>query len=188
MTMTKTLKWIFCGCMLALLSATPRIARADSCGWNPPGCNGYGCWQAGGGCNGYGCWSNGEGCNGYGCWSSPAGSCNGYGCDNNGACNGDLIALRVNPSTATTPISLGIAWCASGNDIQSPLVSTSDGTHDAIVWSVSGTDLNAFDGDRGAPLASINAGSMQYWNTPIIAKGRMFLTTANTNKTIAILP
>ncbi len=115
------------------------------------------------------------------------GSYNGPGgCPGGG--NGDLIALRVNPSTATTPISLGIAWCASGNDIQSPLVSTSDGTHDAIVWSVSGTDLNAFDGDRGAPLASINAGSMQYWNTPIIAKGRMFLTTANTNKTIAILP
>jgi hypothetical protein len=114
-----------------------------------------------------------------GSYNGP-GSCPGGG-------NGDLIALQVTPSTASSPIGMSVAWCASGNDIQAPLVSTSDGTHDAIVWSISGEQLRAFDGDTGQGLASLSVGSMQYWNTPIVAKGRMFLTTSN-NQTVAVLP
>lgn len=72
------------GVALALLAGSA-LARGDKA---PAGCNGYGCWEAGGGCNGYGCWKSAGGCNGYGCWNSAHGDCNGYGCSDVGACNG----------------------------------------------------------------------------------------------------
>ncbi len=84
--------WI--GVALAFLIATmagsamARRPHAEKPQQPAAGCNGYGCWEAGGGCNGYGCWKNGGGCNGYGCWNSAEGACNGYGCSDVGACNG----------------------------------------------------------------------------------------------------
>ncbi|HEX4450435.1 MAG TPA: hypothetical protein VH143_06160 [Kofleriaceae bacterium] len=75
--------------VLSLISAASvtRPAQADNCNWSAPGCNSYGCWQAGGGCNSYGCWTDGGGCNSYGCWDTPDGSCNQYGCDAHGTCS-----------------------------------------------------------------------------------------------------
>jgi len=66
------------------------------------------------------------------------------------------------------------------------MVTTSDGTHDAIVW-VPGAEgsnkLQAFDGDTGASITfaggSVTIPNMRRFNAPIAAKGRIFVAADN---------
>ncbi len=104
---------------------------------------------------------------------------NGAGCTSG---TGDLTTLKIVPGS---PPSLAHSWCATGG-AGSPIVTTSDGTNDAIVWSL-GADgdnqLHAFDGDTGTPIAfagsTVKIPNMRRFNTPIAAKGRIIIGADN---------
>jgi outer membrane protein assembly factor BamB len=96
--------------------------------------------------------------------------------------NGALTAMKVIPGS---PPTLAPAWCANAGSA-SPMVTTSNGTDDAIVWSPgaeSNNHLNAFDGDTGAPIVFAGSGvsipNMERFNTPIAAKGRIYVAADN---------
>jgi len=96
---------------------------------------------------------------------------------------GTLSALKIVPGA---PPTVAGSWCAEGG-AGSPMVTTSDGHADAIVW-IMGADgnnlLNAFDGDTGAAIAypgkSVTIPGMRRFNTPIAAKGRMYVPADGT--------
>ena len=94
--------------------------------------------------------------------------------------SGDLTALRIYPG-AQPPVST--AWCALQNGGGSPMVTTTDGRSEAIVWSVGAEGderLHGFDGDTGAVVFGGGGpgdamGKVQHFQTPILAGGRIFV-------------
>jgi outer membrane protein assembly factor BamB len=96
----------------------------------------------------------------------------------NGA--GNLAAVRILPGA---PPTMTAAWCANQHGLGSPITTTSDGTHDVIVWATGATGdnrLHAFDGRTGAIVFDGGGAGdvMAYtpqWTTPIAAKGRIFV-------------
>ncbi len=101
-------------------------------------------------------------------------------------CGGDLTAIKI---TAGSPPSVANAWCANIHGHGLPIVSTSDGTNDPVVWAV-GTEesdgtagdnkLHAFDGDTGKVLFTSAAMSpTSRYITPIVAKGHVLVGGKN---------
>jgi PQQ-like domain len=90
-------------------------------------------------------------------WPAPDGALvalqgNGAACPGTGAKG--LIALKV---VASPQPAIDFAWCADVAGDGSPIVTTTDGRSDAIVWVVgAGGDnkLHAFSGQTGAPIVS----------------------------------
>jgi hypothetical protein len=98
----------------------------------------------------------------------------GVGCPR--AQSGNLVALAIGPSTSA-PIST--AWCTSVNGNGAPVVTTTDGAANPIVW-VAGAQgdnqLHAFRGTDGAPLYSGgNMSGMQRNTTILVANGRFYI-------------
>ena len=108
--------------------------------------------------------------------------------DNCGGVNGaTLIAVKVTPGS---PPTMQLAWCAAaGSGDGSPMVTTTDGTANAIVWAI-GTEreggggdhrIHGFDGDTGAVVygggtaTDQMSGTLRRFITPIVAKGRIFV-------------
>ena len=92
-----------------------------------------------------------------------------------GGLSGDLTGVRIG---AASPPTLATAWCASQNGLGSPMVTTTDGHAEAIVWSVGAEGdgrLHAFDGDTGAAIASAAVGAVRRYQTPIAAGGRLYV-------------
>jgi hypothetical protein len=85
--------------------------------------------------------------------------------------SGDLVALQITPPTAR------VAWCAPAQGRGSPMVTQSGGA--TAVWSLGAQGdgrLHAYAGDNGAPLGQSDAmGSIRAFNTPIAAKGRVYV-------------
>ena len=85
--------------------------------------------------------------------------------------------------TATAPPGVVTAWCANQHGLGSPMVTTTDGTAEAIVWSLGAEGdqrLHGFDGDTGQVVyagggAGDALGSVRRYQTPILAKGRIFV-------------
>jgi len=100
----------------------------------------------------------------------------GVGCSD----GGNLVSIKITPGVGTAKPTAAVAWCAPGTNtsLGSPIVTTTDGTSDAIVWDAD-TSLWAFDGDTGASVfgggnTSMGGTAMQYFNTPIaIGGGRL---------------
>jgi hypothetical protein len=94
-----------------------------------------------------------------------------------GAPTPHIMSILVTPGT--TP-SLSVAWCAptgKASQLPSPIVTTSDGTNDYIVWytnSATGV-LTGVDADTGATLvtASGTCPNLRRWLSPIAVKGRI---------------
>jgi len=94
---------------------------------------------------------------------------------------GDLTAVRIVPGS---PPAVVTAWCARQNGTGSPIVTTTDGHAEAIVWSVGAEGdarIHGFDGDSGlvvyaggGPTDAMPGGVPRY-QTPILAKGRLFV-------------
>ncbi len=94
---------------------------------------------------------------------------------------GELTAVRIVPGS---PPSVVTAWCARQNGTGSPMVTTTDGHAEAIVWSVGAEGdarLHGFDGDTGqvvyaggGPGDAMPGGAPRF-QTPILAKGRLFV-------------
>jgi hypothetical protein len=93
----------------------------------------------------------------------------------NGTCSGSMATFTV---SATNPPKLGGGWCTGAGGTGSPIVSTSDGTNDYMVWGLNG-NLNAIDGDTGKTLVSVGVGNYTHWVTPIIAKGAIYVAGNN---------
>jgi hypothetical protein len=97
--------------------------------------------------------------------------------------NGSMTALTV---VAGSPPSLAPSWCA-GNGAGSPIVTTTDGHSNAIVWDIGASGdnhLDAYDGDTGAAISfpgnSVSIPNMRNYNTPIAAKGRIYVPADGT--------
>ncbi len=93
--------------------------------------------------------------------------------------SGDLTAVRL---VAGSPPSVKIAWCADQHGKGSPMVTTTDGHSQAIVWSVGAEGdnrLHGFDGDTGQVVYSGAKGGLigrvRRFQTPILAGGRIYV-------------
>jgi hypothetical protein len=101
---------------------------------------------------------------------------NGMGCP--AGQTGDLTAVKI---SATAPPRATVAWCARQGGAGSPIVTTTDGRNEAIVWSL-GTGLVGFDGDTGTVIfsgtgANNTISALSQWVTPIAARGRIFVAS-----------
>jgi hypothetical protein len=94
--------------------------------------------------------------------------------------SGDLTAVRIIPGA---PPTIQTAWCARQNGRGSPMVTTTDGHKEAIVWSVGAEGdnrLHGFDGDTGKVVYAGGGqhdviGAVRRYQTPILAGGRIFV-------------
>lgn len=100
----------------------------------------------------------------------------GNGCPVGG--RGNIAVTRIIPEN---PPRAQVVWCTD-EKLGSPIASSVDGTSKAILWDAS-DKLYAYDGDTGeklfaggAPTDALGA-TMQYFNSPIIAKGRVVVPT-----------
>ncbi len=99
--------------------------------------------------------------------------------------NGDLGALRI---SKTSPPQISVAWCANEGGGGSPIVTTTNGQANAVVWGLgagSSDRLTAFDGDTGQVLfdgtgAQNTMQNLRRYQTPIAAKGRIFVAGDDT--------
>jgi hypothetical protein len=95
---------------------------------------------------------------------------NGY---NLTACSGHLIAIRIAPGAPPHP---EVAWCSPAFSLASPISTTTDGRHDAVLWTVIDDQLHAFDGDTGAVLfdgGGEACANVRMRTSPIAVKGRL---------------
>lgn len=103
---------------------------------------------------------------------------NGIGCP--AGQSGDLTAVQIVPGA---PPTVKVAWCARQGGRGSPMVTTTDGHAEAIVWSVGaeGDDrLHGFDGDSGQVIYGGGGtqdalGGVRRFQTPILGGGRIFV-------------
>jgi len=85
---------------------------------------------------------------------------------------GNMVVLKLtqSPMVATT------VWCSTQDDLGSPMVTTTDGTSNPIVWNAD-SKLYGWNGDTGAVIVdgtnTTMSTAVQKWNTPINAHGRM---------------
>jgi hypothetical protein len=96
-----------------------------------------------------------------------------------------LSTFRI---TATSPPAINSSWSVLGNPCGSPFVSSTDGTHNMIVWVV-GTDgdqrLHGYDGDTGAVIYAggganeLIPGTHSYSTTGIVARRRIYIAGDN---------
>jgi hypothetical protein len=87
---------------------------------------------------------------------------------------GNLVVVKIAQSAAG--VTATTAWCSTQGSLASPMVTTTDGTANAIVWNADNA-LYGWDGDTGAVIVDGTETAMgtavQKWNTPIAAKGRI---------------
>jgi hypothetical protein len=97
---------------------------------------------------------------------------NGTGVDCPGAMQGNMVVVKITQG----PIAATTVWCSTQTGLASPMVTTTDGTSNPIVWNASNA-LYGFNGDTGALIANGTttklATGITQWNTPIDAKGRI---------------
>jgi hypothetical protein len=89
---------------------------------------------------------------------------------------GDLTVLRI---MGGSPPAIKTAWCGAVNGQGSPIVTTTDGHSDPIVWMVGAEGdnrLHAFRGDTGAPLyTSAPLTGLRHFQTLIATKDRLYV-------------
>ena len=93
-----------------------------------------------------------------------------------------LIALKIR---ADPRASIETAWCASVDGRGAPIVTTTDGRSDAIVWMVGAEGdnrLHAFKGDDGEPLATPpeTMRGLHHFQTLIAAEDRLYVAADGT--------
>ncbi|HEV2219073.1 MAG TPA: hypothetical protein VGV08_00815 [Casimicrobiaceae bacterium] len=104
----------------------------------------------------------------------------GRGVDCPATTRGDLTVLRI---AAGSPPDLSVAWCAEERGRGSPMITTTDGTANPIVWAVGAEGdnrLHGFRGDTGAVIFSGGGndeamGQVRRFQTLIAAGGRLYV-------------
>ncbi|HEY2899822.1 MAG TPA: PQQ-binding-like beta-propeller repeat protein [Polyangia bacterium] len=88
------------------------------------------------------------------------------------------VVMGVQVGVTAGAITPTISWCAAlSGDVTVPISTTSDGTHDALVWYNNGGSLTAVDGETGAAVFSGASGcASQRFTSPIVGgAGRIVL-------------
>jgi len=89
--------------------------------------------------------------------------------------NGHVMMSVLIPKGA--PPAPSIAWCAAASGADTaPMVTTTDGNSDALVWYMNDGKLKAVDGDTGAVVfdgGSDSCSGVRQWTAPIAVKGRI---------------
>ena len=104
----------------------------------------------------------------------------GRGIDCPATTRGDLTVLRI---AAGSPPNLSVAWCAEERGRGSPMITTTDGKANPIVWAVGAEGdnrLHGFRGDTGALIFSGGGnaeamGRVRRFQTLIAAGGRLYV-------------
>ncbi len=107
----------------------------------------------------------------------------GVGCPGGGG--GNLVAVKISPGTTAAPAPTAkVAWCAAETGLGSPMVTTTGGNANVVVWS-GNTRLYGYDGDTGTKVfagggaGDVMAGGITSFNTPInVGLGRMAVATS----------
>lgn len=94
--------------------------------------------------------------------------------------SGNLVALRIG---ASAPPTIDVAWCADSGGKGSPIVTTTDGSSEPVVWVVgaeSNNRLRAFNGTTGEVLFAGGGPDermslVRRFQTPIVVNGRIFV-------------
>ncbi len=98
--------------------------------------------------------------------------------------SGDIVSLRI---TATSPPTAVTEWCADNQGQGSPIVTTTDGRSEPLVWAAGAEGsgrLHAWDGETGA-LVFAGGGpdeamqGLRRFGTPIAVNGRVFVAADN---------
>jgi hypothetical protein len=109
--------------------------------------------------------------------------------------SGDLFAIQIDSSSKMTEI-----WCGNSGGHTSPIITSSDGTNDAIVWIGGGNDtagggtagdglLHAFDLVTGSPIANTaSIPGMATLSSTLLAAGGRIYAASNSGKVYAVTP
>lgn len=93
---------------------------------------------------------------------------------------GDLTVIAVEPGPAPR---IATAWCGAMSGRGAPIVTTTDGMHDPIVWMLGaeGDDrLHGYEGDNGRQLfVSAPLSGLRHFQTLIAAPGRLYVAADN---------
>ena len=108
----------------------------------------------------------------------PNGGGSGVACPN--GTSGDLVGVKLDPAAAQK---MSVAWCANGQGEGSPIITTSDGANDALVWTAgaqASNALHAWDLATGTVVFAGGATADQIKNvrrftSPIVVNGRVFV-------------
>jgi outer membrane protein assembly factor BamB len=89
----------------------------------------------------------------------------------------ELVVLRI---AAGSPPTMSTAWCGAVQGAGSPIVTTSDGRSDPIVWILGAEGdnlLHGFRGDTGEPLftSALPLAGIHHFQTLIAAGGRLYV-------------
>jgi outer membrane protein assembly factor BamB len=93
---------------------------------------------------------------------------------------GDLVALRLDPAA---PNKMTTVWCADNHGQGAPIITTSDGSADALVWSTGAEDsgrLYAWDLATGRPVFGGGAAAdvmsnLRRYTTVVDVRGRLYV-------------
>jgi hypothetical protein len=103
----------------------------------------------------------------------------GINCPNNRG--GNLVVVKISEGNPPVPT---IAWCSNESNLGSPIVTTTDGYSNVIVWDASNR-LYGYDGDTGVELYTGGDAtdqmnnSMQYFNSFIETNSRIAIAVQN---------
>ncbi len=101
---------------------------------------------------------------------------------------GSHQAIKILPGS---PPTIAPAWCVATGGTGSPIVTTTDGSSEAVVWipgAEGDHELHAYDGDTGAVIANVAiplpvvadaSPEIRRYVPPIAAKGRIYVATDN---------
>jgi hypothetical protein len=102
----------------------------------------------------------------------------------NSHCSGGNISVLNVAPTGSSPMSFG--WCAALNGGGAPIVTTTDGTANPIVWAVGAegdNELHAFNATNGAVLFSGSGTQMSglhHFQTILATRNRLYVGADNT--------
>jgi hypothetical protein len=117
-----------------------------------------------------------------GTYVAMASSGNGIGCPGSA---GNLVVFQI---TATMPPTISIAWCAIVGGRYAPIVTTTDGTSDSVLWTISSgfpsNKLRAYNAETGEVLFDGGGtpdaiGTLKGFLAPIAVNGRIFIAGDN---------
>ena len=97
-----------------------------------------------------------------------------------GTCSSGSSGLEVLGMSAGNPPQIRKPWCGGYSGKGAPIVTTTDGETDPVVWVLGAggdNELHAFNGISGKPLVAIGGlTGMQSYQTPLALDGRLYAT------------
>jgi hypothetical protein len=113
----------------------------------------------------------------------PNGTESGDNCPNGSG--GDLVAVKLDPAAAQK---MTVVWCANSGGVGSPIITSTDGTNDGLVWTFGAEGdnaLHAFKLADGTPVGTsaaaplTNGDTVHHFATIAAVHGRIFVTADN---------